>query len=128
MRLAMEQGRAGERYLVGGCNLTMRDFFGRLARISGVAAPWVPLPRSRTLASVGARMLERVAARVGVSPPVDAVSVEMAQCFWYLDASKAERELGWKARDPGETLHDTVEDLRARGVVWPRDKGAATGV
>ena len=46
---------------------------------------------------------------------------EMAQCFWYLDASKAERELGWRARDPGETLHDTVEDLRARGVVWPRD-------
>ena len=44
--------------------------------------------------------------------------VEMAQCFWYLDSSKAERELGWSARDPNATLLDTVEDLRARGVVW----------
>ncbi|HEY1693331.1 MAG TPA: NAD-dependent epimerase/dehydratase family protein [Polyangiaceae bacterium] len=120
MRLAMERGRAGERYLVGACNCTMREFFAKLARVSGVAAPWMPMPRSREVARLGARLLERVAARMGVPPRVDAVSVEMAQCFWYLDAGKAERELGWTARDPGETLHDTVEDLRARGVVWPR--------
>jgi dihydroflavonol-4-reductase len=121
MALAMERGRGGERYLVGACNLTMRDFFGRLARVSGVPAPWLPMPRSREMARLGARMMERFAARVGIPARVDSVSVEMAQCFWYLDASKAERELGWSARDPGETLHDTVEDLRARGVVWPRE-------
>jgi dihydroflavonol-4-reductase len=57
--------------------------------------------------------------RVGFAPPIDPVSVEMAQCFWYLDASKAERELGWCAREPSETLLATVEDLRTRGVVWP---------
>jgi dihydroflavonol-4-reductase len=49
----------------------------------------------------------------------------MAQCFWYVDAGKAERELAWRARDPNVTLHDTVEDLRARGVVWPSDDSAA---
>jgi dihydroflavonol-4-reductase len=125
MRLAMERGRGGERYLVGACNLTVRDFFGRLARVSGVPAPWLPMPRSRQLARLGARIMERVAAKVGIPSPVDAVSVEMAQCFWYLDAGKAERELGWSARDPGETLHDTVEDLRGRGVVWPREKAEA---
>jgi dihydroflavonol-4-reductase len=121
MRLAMERGRGGERYLVGACNLTMRDFFARLARVSGVAAPWMPMPRSREVARIGARLMERLATRVGVVARVDPVSVEMAQCFWYLDAGKAERELGWSARDPGETLHDTVEDLRERGVVWPRE-------
>jgi len=122
MCLAMERGRAGERYLVGACNLTVRDFFARLERVSGVRAPWLPMPRSREVARVGARLVERLVARVGLPARVDAVSVEMGQCFWYLDASKAERELGWKARDPGETLHDTVEDLRARGVVWPRPR------
>jgi len=127
MRLAMERGRAGERYLVGACNLTMRDFFGRLARVSGVPAPRLPMPRSREVARVGARIVERLAARVGVPARVDAVSVEMAQCFWYLDPAKAVRELGWTSRDPGETLHDTVEDLRARGVVWPRETGAGAG-
>ena len=123
MRLAMERGRGGERYLVGACNMTMREFFARLARASGVPAPWLPMPRSREVARFGARMMEHLAARVGVPARVDAVSVEMAQCFWYLDSSKAERELGWRARDPGKTLHDTVDDLRARGVVWPRSEG-----
>jgi dihydroflavonol-4-reductase len=119
MILAMEKGRPGERYLVGACNLTVRDFLERLARIAGVKAPWIPLPSSRQLAGAGARWLEAMSSRVGLSAPVDAVSIEMAQCFWYVDASKAERELGWKPRDPNDTLFDTVEDLRSRGVVWP---------
>jgi dihydroflavonol-4-reductase len=122
--LAMERGRAGERYLVGACNLTVRELFGRVARIAGVEPPWLPLPRSRELARLGASLVERVARRVGFTPAADAVSVDMAQCFWYVDASKAERELGWRARDPNATLYDTVEDLRARGVVWPKVGGS----
>jgi dihydroflavonol-4-reductase len=125
MVLALEGGRAGERYLLGACNLTVRDFFARLSRISGVPAPWLPMPRSRELARVGASAMQRLASRIGIAPRVDAPSVEMAQCFWYVDAAKAERELAWTARDPNVTLHDTVADLRARGVVWPRDDSAS---
>ena len=44
--------------------------------------------------------------------------MEMSQYFWYCDSSKAERELGFVARDPGETLRDTIEDLLARRVVY----------
>ncbi len=121
MRLAMDRGRPGERYLVGACNLTVRELFERVARVAGVRAPWMPAPRSRPLVLAGARWLERLAERAGVDAPVDPVAAEMAACFWYVDASKAREELGWKARDPGATLHDTVADLRARGVVWPAD-------
>jgi dihydroflavonol-4-reductase len=120
MVLAMERGRTRERYLVGACNVTVRDFFARIARTAGVRAPWLPMPRSPGLAASGARVAQRLAARAGLPFGVDPVSVEMAQYFWYLDASKAERELGWSARDPGATLRDTVHDLRARGVVWPQ--------
>jgi dihydroflavonol-4-reductase len=125
MRLAMSLGRAGERYLVGACNLTVAELFGRLERVSGVPAPRVPMPRSRDLARAGARFAQRVSARLGLAAPIDPVTADMAQCFFYLDAGKAERELGWTARDPNETLFDTVEDLRARGVVWPRASGRA---
>ena len=117
----MDRGRAGERYLVGACNLTVAEFFARLSRISGVRGPFLPMPRSRQLASLGAAMVERLAARVGVPTRVDSVSVEMAQCFWYVDAGKAERHLDWTARDPGVTLLDTVDDLRGRRCVWPAD-------
>ena len=66
MALALESGRAGERYLVGACNLTVRDFFARLSRISGVPAPWLPMPRSREIARIGARAMERLASRIGI--------------------------------------------------------------
>ncbi len=125
MMLAMERGRPGARYLVGAQNLTIREFFARLERVSGVKGPWLPMPRAPEVARIGAKAFERIGAKLGVSLPVDPVSVDMAQFYWYLDATLAEHELGWVARDPGTTLVDTVEDLRARGVVWPEARSGA---
>lgn len=120
MVLAMEKGRAGERYLLGAANMSLDVFFHRLSRVSGVPVPALRLPRSVTLAKAGAHLIERARKRLPFDLPVDPVSAEMSQYFWYLDASKARRELGWTPRDPVETLADTVADLRARGVVWPQ--------
>ncbi|MBM4377169.1 MAG: NAD-dependent epimerase/dehydratase family protein [Deltaproteobacteria bacterium] len=118
--LAMEKGRAGERYLVNAANMSLASFFGRLERMTDVKAPPMRLPRtSATLAGVSADLMARAAKLVGATPPVDRISAEMSQFFWYCSAAKAERELGFVARDPNETLSDTVRDLRARGVVWP---------
>lgn len=118
MLLAFEQGRAGEKYILNAKNLTVAAFFGRLERLTGVKAPWLRLPRSRQLAVGASDVFTRAVKAIGGSPPVDHASVEMGQYFWYCDAGKAERELGWTARDPGETLHDTVDDLRRRKVVF----------
>ncbi|MEP7124981.1 MAG: NAD-dependent epimerase/dehydratase family protein [Byssovorax sp.] len=120
MILAMERGRAGERYLVSAVNLTIEAFFARLVRISGVAAPRVKVPRSMTLARIGAGLMERVSKHIPQLEGIDRISAEMANCFWYVNADKARSELGWTARDPGDTLADTVRDLEMRGVVWPR--------
>lgn len=122
MRLAMEKGVSGRRYLLGACNMTMREFFARLERVSGVRGPLVPMLRNKHAAEIsrtGARLLERLTTRLGVPMPVDPVSLDMAHFYWYLDASLAENELGWSPRDPVETLADTVRDLEQRGVVWP---------
>lgn len=119
LRLAWEKGVPGERYLVGACNLTVREFFARLSRITGIAAPWLPVPRNPELARIGVKWLDDVARRLGVAMPVEAQSLDMAQYYWYLDATRAETVLGWKPRDPMTTLVDTVDDLRERGVVWP---------
>jgi dihydroflavonol-4-reductase len=110
----MTRGRAGERYLLGGPNWTLKEFFGRLARVSGVPAPRLELP-SR-LQTRAASLLEHAYRAVGKAPPVERIAVEMGQLFWYCDSSKAERELGFQARDPGETLDATVRDLRTRMV------------
>lgn len=123
LALAMDRGVSGERYLLAACNLTLRELFGRLARVSGVAAPVLPMPRMPALARAGAELVDRLARRVGLAPSIDPVSVEMAHHFWYVDASHAEQTLGWTSRDPLETLADTVRDLRSRGVVWPELEG-----
>ena len=125
MCLAMDRGRPGERYLVGACNLTMREFFGRLARIAGRKEPLFSLPRSRALVRIGAAFADGLASRIGVRSRIDPITAEMAQFFWYLDATKARSQLGFLPRDPNVTLYDTIEDLRARGVVWPPDESAS---
>lgn len=119
MILAMEKGRAGQRYLINAANMTLEAFFGRLSRISGVPAPKLRAPRSVLLAKAGAELIKRAQKHVPLNVELDAVSAEMAQYYWYVDASKARKELGFTHRDPMETLSETIEDLRARGVVWP---------
>lgn len=132
MLLAAERGRAGERYILNAQNLTLAAFFQRLERISGVRAPLFKLPASRPLALGIGHLFTKAVRAIGGEPPVSEESIEMGQYFWYCDSSKAERELGFAPRDPGETLRDTVDDLVSRKVVFPRQKrregASATGV
>ncbi|HSU41120.1 MAG TPA: NAD-dependent epimerase/dehydratase family protein [Polyangiaceae bacterium] len=120
MLLAAERGRPGERYILNAQNLTLAAFFQRLERISGVKAPLLKLPASRPLALGIGHLFSKAVRAIGGVPPVSEASIEMGQYFWYCDASKAERELGFRARDPGETLRETVDDLVTRKVVFPR--------
>jgi dihydroflavonol-4-reductase len=87
--------------------------------MGGVSAPSIPMPRAPHLARAGAKLLDRVARRIGAELPIDPVSLEMAHYFWYASSAKAEHDLGWTHRDPNETIADTIRDLRERGVVWP---------
>ncbi len=114
---AFERGRPGERYLLNGKNMTIAAFFQRLERISGVKAPMLRMPSSRPVALGLNQIFTKAVEAIGGRAPVDEVSVEMSQYFWYCSADKAERELGFVARDPGVTIRDTVEDLVRRKVV-----------
>jgi dihydroflavonol-4-reductase len=124
MLLAFDKGRAGERYILNAHNVTLAGFFQRLERISGVRAPRLKMPSSRPLALGLGKLFTRAVEAIGGESPVDAVSLEMAQYYWYCDSAKAERELGFRPRDPSETLLDTVDDLIARKVVFPRRNAA----
>lgn len=117
--LAMESGKAGQRYLLGGPNWSLGEFFERLARISGKRPPRLRVPDPA--ARLGAGLIERLhrwSGREG-QPPIDEASVQIAQHFWYCDSSRARRELGWEARDPMECLDDTVAWLRWRYLGGP---------
>ncbi len=109
-RMAMKKGRHGERYLLGAANWTFSKFFGRLERLTKVSGPILALP-SR-LAITGSRLVDSLFKQWDLASPVEPGAIEMAQYFWYLNCAKAARELGFRPRDPGETLHDTVTYVR----------------
>jgi dihydroflavonol-4-reductase len=109
-RAAMRKGRHGERYLLGAVNWTFDKFFGRLERLTKVSAPKLALPSKFAVA--GAQLVDSFFKQWNLASPVEPGAIEMAQYFWYLNCGKAARELGFKPRDPGETLHDTVAYLR----------------
>jgi dihydroflavonol-4-reductase len=109
-RAAMKSGRHGERYLLGAVNWTFEKFFARLERQTKIAAPRISLPKS--IAVTGAQLFDAVFRQWNYTPPIEVAAVEMAEYFWYLDSTKARRELSFNTRDPAETLHDTVAYLR----------------
>jgi len=91
----------------------MKEFFDRLGRIANVAPPRLKVPPK--LAKWGAGIIEELYRWRGKEPPLERISVEMAEHYWWIDSSKAEAALGFEARDPQLTLVDTVAYLR-RGV------------
>jgi dihydroflavonol-4-reductase len=107
---AMQNGEHGERYLLGAVNWTFTEFFGRLERLTKVPGPLLSLPSK--LAVSGARAFESLFRHWDMAPPIEPGEIEMAEHFWYLDASKAARDLGFKPRDQSETLLDTVKYVR----------------
>lgn len=105
---ALTRGELYGRHLMG-VNMSMADFFDRLERLTGVSAPRLHLPSKANV--LGAKLLDRWAKLRGTKPALDPQEVEVGEHYFYVDASKAERELGFKARDPQETLHDTVQHI-----------------
>ena len=107
---ALEKGRHQEKYLLGAANMTFEQFFGRLARLSGVSAPMLKVPKK--LAMAGSSIINSIYKNWGKASPVMPAEVEQAEYFWYFDSTKAIEELGFVPRDPQETLQDTITYLR----------------
>jgi len=106
---SVEKGNHQERYLLGSSNLTFAEFFGRLARLSGVSAPMLRIPKKFAVA--GSSMIESFFTNLGKASPVATNEVEQAEHFWYFDSEKAIESLGFTPRDPQETLNDTISYL-----------------
>jgi dihydroflavonol-4-reductase len=108
LRAAMERGRIGERYILGGENVTFQHSIQSLARITGRRAPRVRMPGSVV------RAAGRIAQRVMREPPLTEQSALMMLRHWYYDDTKARTELGHRSRPLEETLRDAVAWFEAR--------------
>ena len=110
-RVAMKKGRHGERYLLGAANWTFRKILWP-AGAADQRSPRRGLRCRRSSRSPDRKIVDSLFKQWNLASPVEPGAIEMAQYFWYLNCAKASRELGFRPRDPGETLHDTVTYLR----------------
>jgi dihydroflavonol-4-reductase len=112
--LAFERGRVGERYVLGGDNLPLRQVLALIADLVGRRPPRLRLP-ARALLPVA--LIAEAIARIsgGREPLVTADGVRMARKPMYFTSAKAERELGYRSRPAGEGLRDAIAWYRSHG-------------
>jgi len=110
---AYERGVAGQRYILGNENLTLRALLERLSVLSDRPAPRVRLPRAIPLAYAALR--EFVLARVGIAPDISFESVRMAKQMMFYDATKSVAELGLRHRDGTLALGAAVRWFQEHG-------------
>ncbi len=111
--LALERGRVGSRYILGGDNMTLCDILTAIARVSGRPAPRLRIPHGVALAvACGAEAWARL---FGGEPLATMDSVRMARRPMYFDSTKAKEELGFRARPATEALARAVAWFRAAG-------------
>jgi dihydroflavonol-4-reductase len=108
---AAEVGRPGERTLLGGHNLTLRELLERTARLAGRRPPRWEIPVS--LVEAVGTAAARIPGMAGGSGHLQAV-----RSWQGYDTSKASRELGVTPRPLEETLRDALEWLRQHGHPW----------
>src|SRR5574340_75605 len=105
--LACERGRAGERYILGGENLTLRAIVGALAKITGGGPPRVRIPWG---VAFTAGLFSTGWARITGRPPrVPIDAVRMARKKMWVSSEKAQRELSYEPGPAGEELRRAVE-------------------
>ncbi len=117
--LAWEKGRIGQRYLLGGDDMALRDILAVIAAAAGRRPPRVRLPR-RALYPL-AYCVEGWARAVSRREPLFTVDgLRMAGKLMYFSSAKARRELGYAPRPGAEALRDAVAWMRDSGVLPPR--------
>jgi dihydroflavonol-4-reductase len=111
---ALENGRSGERYILGGENLTLKQILDKLAAITGLPSPKVRVPYVMALAA--GVVDEVVTGRIlGREPRATIDAVRMGRKKMFVSSSKAERELGWKLVPVDDALRRALDWFRVNG-------------
>jgi dihydroflavonol-4-reductase len=111
---ALEKGRPGERYILGGQDLTLKQILDKLGQITGLPSPKIKLPYLFAFAAgvvdeaVTGLLLRR-------EPRATVDTVRMGKKKMFASSAKAERELGWKIIPVDVALRRAVDWFRANG-------------
>ena len=93
--VALERGTPGERYILGGENLTLKQILDRMSAITGLPSPTMKVPHAVALAF--AFFDETITGKLrGKEPRATVEAVRMGRKFMFASSAKAERDLGFR--------------------------------
>ncbi|WII70568.1 NAD-dependent epimerase/dehydratase family protein [Bdellovibrio sp. 22V] len=106
---AWKKGRKGERYILAGENILIKDLFAMIAAEAGVKAPSHQLPDSflHLLGATGDLM-----DKMGLKGPISRENAYTSTMYHWFDSSKAQRELDFKPRPAREAIHNSVQWMK----------------
>jgi dihydroflavonol-4-reductase len=113
--LVAEKGKVGERYLLGGENLMLKEMLDTLAKITGLRSPMLKIPHGLAL---GVAYANTAFSRlVGREPGIPIEGVKIARHMMFVDCSRAKRELGFQAGSVTAALERAVRWYEANGYI-----------
>jgi dihydroflavonol-4-reductase len=113
--LALELGRIGERYILGGENMLLKDILALIASVVGRRPPSIRLPEA--LVWPAAFVMEKLAARTGITPMMTRDHLKMARKKMFYSSAKAIAELGYTPRPVRLAVEDAVAWYRQQGML-----------
>jgi dihydroflavonol-4-reductase len=122
--LAMEKARPGERYIMGGEDLTLKQILDKLSALTGVPAPTMKAPHA---VAMGFAVVDQFFTGIvmGREPRATVDAVRMGRKKMFASSAKAERELGYKVLPVEDALRRAVDWFQAHGYVEPAAQVAA---
>ena len=122
--VALERGTPGERYILGGENLTLKQILDRLSAITGLPSPTTKVPHAVAMAF--AFFDEAITGKLrGKEPRATVEAVRMGRKMMFAASAKAERELGFRILPVYPALRGAVEWFLAHGYAPPLARNVA---
>jgi dihydroflavonol-4-reductase len=113
--LALEKGRVGERYVLGGENMLLKDILALVADVAHRRPPFIRLPE--TLVWPAAFLMEKLAPVTGIAPMMTRDHLKMARKKMFFSSAKAIAELGYQPRPVRLAVEDAVAWFRSNGML-----------
>jgi dihydroflavonol-4-reductase len=113
--LALERGRVGQRYILGGENMLLKDILGLVAELAHRRPPLLRLPEAVVWPAAFA--MEKLARVTGMAPMVTRDHLKMARKKMFFSSAKAEAELGYAPRPARLAVEDAIGWFRANDML-----------
>jgi dihydroflavonol-4-reductase len=116
--VALERGTPGERYILGGENLTLKQILDRMSAITGLPSPRMKVPHAVALAF--AFFDETVVGKLlGKEPRATVEAVRLGRKYMFASSAKAERDLGFRVLPVYNAMRAAIEWFLAHGYAPP---------